>query len=99
MSEAELDEWKPMMLDEAGNPRKGMIKSVPQGAATQLVAAFDPRMDAVNGAYLNNCQVAKDFDPSEDFVTQTYRIKPYAKDHDGARRFFELANKLTGENF
>lgn len=99
ISKEELETWMKMAVDEDGNPREGFTKSIPEGASTTLTAAFDPRMDAINGAYLTDCQVAKDYEPSGDFVSQANRVKPYAKDHDSARRFFDLANKLTGESF
>lgn len=99
ISQEELDQWKPLYLDENGNPREGSTKTIPQGASTTLTAAFDPRMDAVNGSYLVNCQVAKDADGSRDFISQANLVQPYAKDKAAALRFFELADKLTGEKF
>ncbi|KAF7317166.1 NAD(P)-binding protein [Mycena chlorophos] len=48
------------MLDATGQPSPafGGWKSIPQGASTILVAAFDPRLGDSPGAYLNDCAIS-----------------------------------------
>lgn len=70
------------------------MKSVDQGAATHVIAAFDPALStdgsdgAVNGAYLMDCQIA----PEEE-------VKPYAADKELAEKLWVLSQELVGEKF
>ncbi|KAJ7446954.1 hypothetical protein FB451DRAFT_1290907, partial [Mycena latifolia] len=49
-------------LDAEGKPNteKVPFKTIPQGAATTVVAAFDPRLNDVPGVYLSDCIVAEE---------------------------------------
>ena len=61
-------------------------KSVQQGCATGLVAALDPDMAVQhNGAYLEDCQVAKPY--------------AYASSPEKAKELWELSEKLVGHPF
>ncbi|KAF2136159.1 uncharacterized protein K452DRAFT_259565 [Aplosporella prunicola CBS 121167] len=64
------------------------FKTIGQGAATHVVAAFDPKLNDHNGVYLFDCQLAA---PKE--------LEPYAVDKDSAARLWELAEKLVGQKF
>ncbi|KAK7063451.1 short-chain dehydrogenase/reductase family protein, partial [Favolaschia claudopus] len=49
------------VLNPDGSPAdKHEFKTIPQGAATTVVASFDPRIENHNGAYLWDCVVAND---------------------------------------
>ncbi|KAJ7607127.1 hypothetical protein DFH06DRAFT_1486611 [Mycena polygramma] len=49
------------VLDADGLPSEtANFKTIPQGAATTVVAAFDPRLNENPGAYLNDCVVANE---------------------------------------
>jgi NAD(P)-dependent dehydrogenase (short-subunit alcohol dehydrogenase family) len=61
------------------------IKNLREGAATTIVAAFDPSIADRNGGYLDDCQLAT---PA-----------PYASDPELARKLWELSEKILGEKF
>ncbi|TXT10725.1 hypothetical protein VHUM_02230 [Vanrija humicola] len=86
-----------------GSAKPGIFKSIPQGAATTVTAAFDPRWDSQNGVYLVDSQVAPDVPEGESdnllSVPGMGYIYPFAKDKKSAQRLWELTNKITGENF
>ncbi|TFK78017.1 NAD(P)-binding protein, partial [Polyporus arcularius HHB13444] len=63
-------------------------KNLSQGTATHVVAAFDPKLDEHNGAYLQDCQAA----PDEE-------MKPYAVDKNSAARLWKLSEQLVGQSF
>ncbi|KAI0695684.1 NAD(P)-binding protein [Cerioporus squamosus] len=64
------------------------MKTLTQGTATHVVAAFDPKLDEHNGAYLQDCQLAPDDD-----------LKPYAIDKNSAARLWKLSEELVGQTF
>ncbi|WOO82719.1 short-chain dehydrogenase TIC 32 [Vanrija pseudolonga] len=88
--------------NEDGSPKPGLFKSIPQGAATTVTAAFDPRWEKHNGVYLVDSQIAPDLPTTggEDLLVGGMGyILPYAKDKKAALRLWDLTNKITGENF
>ncbi|KAI9734372.1 MAG: hypothetical protein M1834_002478 [Cirrosporium novae-zelandiae] len=74
-------------LDESGNVNEGLWKSIQEGAATHVVAAFDPSISDQNGAYLQDCKVDME------------ACKPYAKDKNEAERLWKLSESLVGQEF
>ncbi|KAJ7062114.1 hypothetical protein C8F01DRAFT_1251929 [Mycena amicta] len=62
-------------------------KTLPQGAATTLVAAFDPRLDDTPGAYLVDGVVAPE------------QVAAYAADPDNAEKLWTLTEEILGERF
>ncbi|KAJ7171140.1 NAD-P-binding protein [Mycena filopes] len=63
-------------------------KSIPEGAATTLIAAFDPRLDAGPGAYLRDSVVANE------------KLAPHiTSDPETAARLWEVTEKIVGEEF
>jgi len=78
------------MVDQDGRPmesEKWHWKTVPQGAATQVLAAFAPEIADQSGSYLDDCQIHND------------RLEPYAADPANATRLWKLTEKLIGEEF
>ncbi|RPD54310.1 short-chain dehydrogenase [Lentinus tigrinus ALCF2SS1-7] len=63
-------------------------KTLSQGTATHVVAAFDPKLAEHNGAYLQDCQRA----PEED-------TKPHVLDKSSAARLWKLSEQLVGQSF
>ncbi|KAF2098284.1 putative short-chain dehydrogenase [Rhizodiscina lignyota] len=66
-------------------------KSMSQGAATHIYAAFEPSLAASNGAYLQDCGVPKQDDPEE--------VKPYAMDPKEAEKLWKYSEKVVGQTF
>ncbi|KAL1409011.1 hypothetical protein Q8F55_005835 [Vanrija albida] len=90
-------------FNDDGSPKDvSLWKTIPQGAATTVTAAFDPRWEKHNGTYLADSQIAPDL-PEDTGIDlgaggMSY-IVPYAKDKKSALRLWDLTNKLVGENF
>ncbi|KAH6715317.1 short-chain dehydrogenase [Leptodontidium sp. MPI-SDFR-AT-0119] len=72
---------------------KGMLSGIPesewktvdQGAATLVVAGFDPELDVSDGVYLHDCQIKR---PSK-----------WAIDPGFAERLWRVSEELVGERF
>jgi NAD(P)-dependent dehydrogenase (short-subunit alcohol dehydrogenase family) len=62
-------------------------KTIPEGTATHIVAAFDQNIASETGSYLADCQLAMD------------RVKAYAKDDTEAEKLWALSEKIVGQNF
>lgn len=67
--------------------KREALKTLDQGCSTTLVAALDPSINTVNGAYLVNGDVAE-YAPAEDSVTI-----------NDQNRLWTLSEKLVGETF
>ncbi|KAI5478133.1 NAD(P)-binding protein [Pseudohyphozyma bogoriensis] len=65
----------------------GVLKSLGQGAATHIVAAFDPSIADQSGSYLFDCAVHNE------------RAKGYALDKAEAERLWKLSEELLGQKF
>ncbi|KAI9760384.1 MAG: hypothetical protein M4579_001680 [Chaenotheca gracillima] len=69
------------VIDKTGD----FWKSQDQGAATMLVAAFDPALNKPSGHYLSDCQIVS---PA-----------PHASDPKVADRLWHLSEELVGQTF
>jgi NAD(P)-dependent dehydrogenase (short-subunit alcohol dehydrogenase family) len=63
------------------------FKNMDEVSATHVVAAFDPRLDAYNGAYMADGNLAED------------TLQPTAKKEGDAEKLWQLSEKLVGERF
>ncbi|KAJ7727978.1 hypothetical protein DFH07DRAFT_969979 [Mycena maculata] len=77
------------IVDASGTPieNKHVFKTIPQGAATTVVAAFDPRLEDKPGAYLS------------DSVEANAAVAPHSSDPVTAAKLWALTEKLVGEPF
>ncbi|KAJ7074612.1 hypothetical protein C8F01DRAFT_30837 [Mycena amicta] len=78
------------ILTEDGGPKENDLvkwKSLPQGAATTLVAAFDPRLDDTPGVYL------------VDSVAAPEKAAAYATDPETAKKLWDVTEEIIGEKF
>ncbi|KAJ7615739.1 hypothetical protein DFH06DRAFT_1365790 [Mycena polygramma] len=75
------------MLGPDGKPNHDNFhwKTIAQGAATTVVAAFDPRLDDKPGAYLDDCADA------------TASIAPHTSDPANAEKLWTVTEKIIGE--
>ncbi|KAJ7166319.1 hypothetical protein C8R43DRAFT_1162745 [Mycena crocata] len=62
-------------------------KTIPQGAATTVAAAFDPRLEDKPGAYLSDSVEAND------------KIAPHSSDPANAEKLWTITERLVGEKF
>lgn len=84
-------------------PKEGVFfKSIPQGASTTLVAAFDPAMKQHTGAYLADCQIGEVKPTGPDTAVNmsgwTY-VAPYAIDPEAAERLWRITEDMVGDKF
>jgi len=71
------------------------LKTVAQGAATQVWAAVAPELRDVSGRYLADCQVSEpDLDPALE-----RSCLPHALDPVAAERLWELSESIVGERW
>ncbi|KAJ6584414.1 hypothetical protein B0H19DRAFT_1058840 [Mycena capillaripes] len=76
------------MLGSDGLPLEGKgFKTIPQGAATTVVAAFDPTLNDKPGAYLNDCVAANEL------------VAPHSSDPANAEKLWTLTEEIIGEKF
>ncbi|KAJ7342460.1 hypothetical protein DFH08DRAFT_239688 [Mycena albidolilacea] len=77
------------MLGPDGQPNREKFewKTIAQGAATTVVAAFDPRLNDKPGAYLNDGAVA------------TESVAPHSSDPVVAEKLWAVTEKIIGEDF
>ncbi|CAK5267295.1 unnamed protein product [Mycena citricolor] len=77
------------ILRPDGTPNLDMMKwkTIAQGAATTVTAAFDPRLDSLPGAYLDDSTIAND------------EVAPHASDPAIAAKLWDATEALVGVNF
>ncbi|KAJ7757635.1 hypothetical protein B0H16DRAFT_1537292 [Mycena metata] len=77
------------MLKEDGTPNEAAFtwKTIPEGAATTTIAAFDPALDSVPGAYLDDSVVANE------------KVAPHSSDPATAAKLWTVTEKIVGETF
>jgi len=78
-------------IDEAGNVI-GDVKSIEQGAATQVWAATAPQLNGLGGVYLEDCDVAE-LAPADG---ERVGVRDYAVAPEEAARLWTLSAELTG---
>ena len=62
------------------------VKSVDEGTATHVVAAFDPRLEAFNGDYLEDGNISDN-------------VRPTAKKPEDVEKLWKLSEELVGQTF
>jgi NAD(P)-dependent dehydrogenase (short-subunit alcohol dehydrogenase family) len=70
------------------------LKTPEQGAATSVLLATAPELEAVGGRYYEDCAEARVVDRRGE--TGTGGVAPYALDADNAERLWELSEALIG---
>ncbi|KAK7039942.1 short-chain dehydrogenase/reductase family protein [Favolaschia claudopus] len=77
------------ILDADGKPstEKFEWKSIPQGAATTVAAAFDPSLNATPGAYLDDSTLAND------------KVGAHCLDAANAKKLWEVTEEIVGEEW
>jgi NAD(P)-dependent dehydrogenase (short-subunit alcohol dehydrogenase family) len=93
------------VLDKDGNrivdPSR-QLKTIEQGAATQLWCATSPKLDGLGGVYCENVEVARIVPPNEssgwasDDSTRKVGVMPHAIDPVSANRLWALTEKMIG---
>ena len=91
------------VIDEDGKPiidPARSLKTVEQGAATNVWCATSPQLDGMGGVYCQDCNIAP-LVPKEDEAKQQVGLLPlgvmsYAADPEAADRLWSLSEQLTG---
>ncbi len=79
------------------------LKTIEQGAATQVWCATNPRLANIGGVYCENVEVARVVPPEEranwkgDDSTRKVGVMPYAIDSANAERLWALSGQLLGD--
>ncbi len=73
------------------------FKTVPQGAATSIWAAFVGPADEVGAQYCENCHVAKQ--TAGVMSIDTGGVRPYALDPEHAKALWAKSEEMVGERF
>lgn len=71
------------------------VKSIPQGAATQVWAAVAPELANVSGVFLEDCRIA-DHDPDPN---SGRGVMPEALDPATAERLWTVSEQIVGQHF
>ncbi|MBO9399948.1 SDR family NAD(P)-dependent oxidoreductase [Shimia sp. R9_3] len=82
----------PMLEQMMATP--GLLKSIPQGAATSCWAATSPELNGKTGLYLEDCHISE---PGTDPMTGGRAPHAYAA--ESAVRLWDLSNGLLGTGF
>ncbi len=72
------------------------IKSIPQGAATQVWAVTAPELEGVTGLYLEDCALGVHI-PST--TVSAVGVIPEAYDEAAADRLWDISEKIVGQKF
>ncbi|KAJ7175112.1 hypothetical protein C8R43DRAFT_597936 [Mycena crocata] len=77
------------LLDENGQPIDKLFqwKTISEGAATTIAAAFDPGLDDKPGAYLEDSKVANE------------AVAAHSSDSGNAQRLWDVTEEIIGEKF
>ncbi|MEM7464821.1 MAG: SDR family NAD(P)-dependent oxidoreductase [Pseudomonadota bacterium] len=70
------------------------VKTVPQGAATQVYAATAPELDGKGGAYLADVQIA----PMEEDTENFSKVRPYAIDEEAAEKLWVISEEMIAQS-
>jgi hypothetical protein len=73
------------------------FKTIPQGAATSVWAAFVAAAEEAGGHYCENCQVSQVTDGLISPVSPG--VRPYALDPEHAKALWARSEELVGERF
>ncbi|KAJ7054930.1 short-chain dehydrogenase [Mycena amicta] len=76
-----------LAADGKPNTKDFQWKTIPQGAATTVTAAFDPRIAATPGAYLEDCTVANE------------KVAKHSSDPAHAEKLWAVTEEIVGEKF
>jgi NAD(P)-dependent dehydrogenase (short-subunit alcohol dehydrogenase family) len=94
------------MLDADGNLKPELaatLKTVPQGAATNIFCAVHPMLDELGGVYCEDADVAVidngDIEHQYDDPKTMRGVKPYALDKTNAKKLWALSEKMTNITF
>ncbi|KAJ7352245.1 hypothetical protein DFH08DRAFT_858327 [Mycena albidolilacea] len=83
----ELQAFDIVNADGQPNTEKFRWKTIPQGAATTVTAAFDPRLNDKAGAYLDDSNVANE------------SVAVHSSDPANAQRLWAQTEEIIGEKF
>lgn len=70
-------------------------KTIPAGAATQVLAATAPELAGKGGTYLADCQICEVDDQADSWSV----VRFYAVDPEAADRLWQTSEKMIGESF
>ena len=73
-----------------------VMKSVPQGAATSVLAAVDKELEGKGGKYLDDCAICPVAKPEEEAVLEAAGAASWCYDVEDAKKLWEVSCKILG---
>ena len=67
---------------------------MPAGASTSVWAAVAEELEGRGGLYLEDCQVSKEVESSEEIQKNLFGYKPYVMNVSNAEKLWDLSVKL-----
>ena len=83
------------MVTDYSETNGSPVKSIAQGAATQVWAAVGPDLAGVTGKFLEDCQIAR----IDESPMSASGVLPEALDPDSAERMWTLSEQIVGQRF
>ena len=71
------------------------LKTIPAGAATQVLAATAPEIAGKGGAYLADCQICEVDDEAETWTV----VRSYAVNLEAADQLWQISEEMVGQSF
>jgi len=92
-----IDQMNQQLAAEGKAPFQ--FKTIPQGAATSVWAAFIAPADEVGGSYCENCHVGTIVPDDAVINAVSEGVRAYALDPDNAEALWHKSEELVGESF
>ncbi|KAJ7513247.1 NAD-P-binding protein [Mycena galericulata] len=83
----DLEAFGALGPDGLPSQQKVRWKTIPQGAATTVTAAFDPRLNGQSGAYLDDCKLSNE------------SVAPHSSDPVVAEQLWTITEEIIGEKY
>src|SRR5579883_1002502 len=83
------------MVTDYSESHGSPVKSIAQGAATQVWAAVAPELAGVTGTFLEDCQIA----PRDPDISSGKGVLPDALDSEAAERLWTISETIVGQRF
>jgi len=72
------------------------LKSIPQGAATTVLAAVGQRFEGQGGVFLEDCAISKPLAEGNAYVGSSSGHAKWVYDQAGAKHLWDLSLQLVG---
>jgi NAD(P)-dependent dehydrogenase (short-subunit alcohol dehydrogenase family) len=92
-----LDQFNKALAEQGKPPFQ--YKTIPQGAATSVWAAFVASPEEIGGRYCANCQVGRVVTDGASITPESADVRDYALDPANAEALWKKSEQIVGETF